>query len=92
MKTGIHPEFTKKTFACACGNSFEVGSTSKTDIRVEICAQCHPLYTGKSNLIDAAGRLDKFKARQDKAAALKDAAKARDEKKPATEEVATESK
>lgn len=58
------------TFSCACGNKFEVGSTSKEAIRVEICAQCHPLYTGKSNLIDTAGRLDKFKARQAKASAM----------------------
>lgn len=70
MQNAIHPEYSATSFSCACGNAFSVGSTSKEDIRVEICAQCHPLYTGKSNLIDTAGRLDKFKARQEKASAL----------------------
>ncbi|MEI6478210.1 MAG: 50S ribosomal protein L31 [bacterium] len=68
MKTGIHPDYNQITVSCACGNSFVTGSTLKEDIRVEICALCHPLYTGKSNLIDAAGRLDKFAARQKMAA------------------------
>lgn len=76
MKTGIHPDYQVITVACACGNSFEVGSTHKTNMRVEICANCHPLYTGNSNLIDTAGRVDKFQARQAAAAKAKeDAAK-----------------
>ena len=69
MKTGIHPTYNQITVTCACGNTFETGSTLKENLRVEICSNCHPLYTGKSNLIDTAGRLDRFKARQ--AAALK---------------------
>ena len=63
MKSGIHPQYNNITITCACGNSFEVGSTSKEDIRVEICAKCHPLYTGKSNLIDTTGRLERFQNR-----------------------------
>jgi large subunit ribosomal protein L31 len=70
MKQGIHPTYKTVQFACACGNSFAAGSTVSDDVRVEICAMCHPLYTGKSNLIDTAGRLDKFAARQKKAAEL----------------------
>ncbi|MCC2632028.1 MAG: ribosomal protein [Patescibacteria group bacterium] len=71
MKTGIHPTYYTISIACACGNTFQAGSTQKEDIRVEICAKCHPLYTGKSNLIDTAGRLDKFQARQARAEELK---------------------
>ena len=71
MKTDIHPQYHQITVSCACGNSFEVGSTRKDSFRVEICAKCHPLYTGKSNLIDTAGRVDKFQARQKAAEALK---------------------
>jgi large subunit ribosomal protein L31 len=74
MKTGIHPDYRVITFACACGNTFQAGSTNAEDIRVEICANCHPLYTGKSNLIDTAGRLDKFQERQKKAVELREAA------------------
>lgn len=63
MKAGIHPNYQKITIACACGNSFEAGSTLTENLRVEICSNCHPLYTGKSKLIDTAGRVDKFRAR-----------------------------
>ena len=77
MKTGIHPEYHQITIACACGNSFEVGSTHNENIRVEVCSHCHPLYTGKTNLIDAAGRLDKFQARQKKAESMQAAASSR---------------
>ncbi len=86
MKTGIHPEYQDITITCACGNSFQAGSTHKEDLRVEICAQCHPLYTGKSNLIDTAGRLDKFTARQQKAEAMKKEASGRGKKNKKNEE------
>jgi len=71
MKTGIHPEYHQIKVSCACGNTFEVGSTMKDDLRVEICANCHPLYTGKSKLIDTTGRVDRFQARVQKAQAFK---------------------
>lgn len=74
MKTGIHPEYHAITVTCACGNTFATGSTVAGDLRVEICSNCHPLYTGKSKLIDTAGRVDKFHARQQQAAAHKEAA------------------
>ncbi len=63
MKTDIHPTyFPKAKVTCACGNSFTVGSTRES-IQVEICSNCHPFFTGKENLIDTAGRVDKFKKR-----------------------------
>lgn len=71
MKTGLHPAYQTITFTCACGNSFVAGSTLSQDLRVEICSNCHPLYTGKSKLIDTAGRVDKFQARQQQAEAAR---------------------
>jgi large subunit ribosomal protein L31 len=77
MKTGIHPTYHTITVTCACGNTFQTGSTLAGDMRVEICSNCHPLYTGKSKLIDTAGRVDKFNARQKQAAQHKATASAR---------------
>lgn len=63
----IHPEYYNKAkIKCACGNTFTVGST-KEEIEVEVCSNCHPFYTGKKQLVDTAGRAEKFKARQQKA-------------------------
>ena len=62
MKEGIHPNYRVTTVRCACGNEFQVGST-KENIRVEICNQCHPFYTGKQKLVDTGGRVDRFKKR-----------------------------
>ncbi len=64
MKKGIHPDYHEVTVVCACGATFQTGSTKKGDtIKVEICNQCHPYYTGKQKLVDAGGRVDKFKKR-----------------------------
>jgi len=60
MKKGIHPKYEKTTVTCACGNVFETGSTVK-DIKVEICSNCHPFFTGKQKLVDSAGRVERFK-------------------------------
>lgn len=60
MKSDIHPKAQKTTIKCACGNSFEVTSTKK-DISVEICSQCHPFFTGKQKLVDTAGRIERFR-------------------------------
>lgn len=63
MKKDIHPEYNLKTKAtCACGAVFEVGSTME-DIKVEICSQCHPFYTGNEKIMDTAGRVERFKKR-----------------------------
>ncbi|PIP35792.1 MAG: 50S ribosomal protein L31 [Desulfobacterales bacterium CG07_land_8_20_14_0_80_52_14] len=60
MKEGIHPQYFKTKVTCACGNTFEIGST-KSEIRVEICSKCHPFFTGKQKLVDSAGRIERFK-------------------------------
>ncbi|MDB5056092.1 MAG: ribosomal protein [Bacilli bacterium] len=60
MKEAIHPNYVVATVTCACGSTFESGSV-KQNLRVEICSQCHPFYTGKQKFIDAGGRVDKFK-------------------------------
>lgn len=60
MKDGIHPSYTHSaTVTCACGHTWKTGSTVE-DIRVEVCSNCHPFYTGKQNLVDTAGRVDRF--------------------------------
>jgi len=60
MKKGIHPEYHEATVHCACGNTFQTGSTVKS-INVEICSSCHPFFTGKQKLIDSAGRVERFR-------------------------------
>lgn len=60
MKQGIHPEYTTATVQCACGNSWETRST-KSNLHTDICAVCHPYYTGKQKLLDTAGRVERFK-------------------------------
>ncbi len=59
MKDGIHPDYKEVTVVCQCGNQFETRST-KPVIRVEICSNCHPFYTGKQKLVDTEGRVEKF--------------------------------
>ena len=59
MKSDIHPPYRLASIKCACGNSFET-RTVMGDLKVEICSQCHPFYTGKQKLVDTAGRVDKF--------------------------------
>ena len=60
MKDKIHPEYKEINVRCACGNTFKTRSTTG-DIQVDICSACHPFYTGKQKLVDAAGRVEKFK-------------------------------
>jgi|SRR3989344_1874258 len=63
MKEGIHPEyFPQAVVVCACGNRFNVGST-KNEIRVEICSNCHPFFTGSEKFIDTEGRVERFQRR-----------------------------
>ena len=79
MKKDTHPTYySDAKVVCACGNSFSVGSTQK-EIRTEICSNCHPFYTGKQNLIDTAGRVERFQAMVKKTEGLK----TRGRKKPA---------
>ena len=66
MKDKIHPNYTETTIACACGAVIHTRST-KQNIRVEICSQCHPFLTGKQKIVDAAGRVEKFRKKYKKA-------------------------
>ncbi len=61
MKAGIHPDYHEVTVTCACGNTFKTRSTIGGEaIRLEICAACHPYFTGKMKLVDTAGRVERF--------------------------------
>jgi large subunit ribosomal protein L31 len=66
MKKDIHPKYEEATVHCSCGNTFTTRST-KSDLHVELCSQCHPFYTGKQKLVDSGGRVDRFKRRLQKA-------------------------
>jgi len=71
MKADIHPAYHKAAKAtCACGAVFAIGST-KEKIEMEICSQCHPLFTGNEKIVDTAGRVEKFKAKRALAAERK---------------------
>ncbi len=71
MKKDIHPEYNIKTRAtCACGAVFEVGSTIP-EIKIEICSQCHPFYTGNEKIVDSAGRVERFNKRKAATAKIK---------------------
>ena len=61
MKPEIHPEYTKITATCSCGNTFQTGSTAGRDLKLDVCSACHPFYTGKQKMLDTAGRVDKFR-------------------------------
>lgn len=85
MKKDIHPKyFPNAKVRCACGNEFTVGST-REELVVDICAKCHPYYTGKQQLVDTAGRVERFRSRTTKA---KETAKK--EKKPRAKKVKKE--
>ena len=59
MKQGIHPEYVETHVTCSCGNTFTTRST-KAELHVELCNQCHPFYTGKQKLVDTGGRVERF--------------------------------
>lgn len=62
MKENLHPEYEETTITCACGNVVNTRSTKK-DVKVEICAKCHPFFTGKQKLVDTGGRVERFNKR-----------------------------
>lgn len=75
MKSEIHPEYVLATVHCSCGNQFTTRAT-QDEIRVELCNECHPFYTGKQKLVDTGGRVERYKQRYAKTEAKKaDAAK-----------------
>ena len=64
MKAELHPNYKIVTVQCACGETFQTGTTKNVDIiKVDICSKCHPFFTGKQKLVDTGGRVDKFKKR-----------------------------
>jgi len=64
MKKDIHPNYNQVDVVCACGASFKTGTTKKGDtLKVDICNQCHPFYTGKQKIVDTGGRVDRFNKR-----------------------------
>jgi large subunit ribosomal protein L31 len=72
MKEKVHPQYSFAKVRCACGNTFETGS-SLTHIEVEICGHCHPFYTGKQKFVDTAGRVERFQKKYAKFASAKTA-------------------
>ncbi len=63
MKPGIHPEyFPEAQVICSCGRTFTTGAT-KPELRVELCNQCHPFYTGEQRIVDTEGRVDRMRRR-----------------------------
>jgi large subunit ribosomal protein L31 len=62
MKADIHPAYNDVAVVCSCGNKFTTRSTiGKPDLHVEVCAECHPFYTGTQKIVDTAGRVEKFR-------------------------------
>jgi large subunit ribosomal protein L31 len=62
MKPGIHPEYVEATVHCSCGNTFQTRSTSPV-LRVDVCSNCHPFYTGTQRIVDSAGQVERFRKR-----------------------------
>ena len=63
MKSEIHPKYEEVTVTCGCGNVIRTRSTLAEDIRIDVCSECHPFYTGKQKILDTGGRVDRFKRR-----------------------------
>lgn len=61
MKADIHPQYAEINVNCNCGATFKTRSTVGQDLNLDVCAACHPFYTGKQKLVDTAGRVDKFR-------------------------------
>lgn len=74
MKKDIHPKYYLAKVVCACGNAFTIGSTHD-QIRVEICANCHPFFTGEAKFVDTLGKVERFQKRQAQASSKQQARK-----------------
>ena len=66
MKNNTHPEYNNVKVSCSCGHHFETRSTGKNEIKLEVCSECHPFYTGKQKVAAVDGRIDKFNKRYGK--------------------------
>lgn len=90
MKKDIHPKYYPEAkIICACGNIITTGST-KSEMKVEVCSACHPFYTGKKRLVDATGRLDRFKKRFEKTEKMKAEKAKKAKKKPRVPKIPAE--
>ena len=69
MKANTHPDYAEITVTCNCGSVFKTRSTVGQDLNLDVCAACHPFYTGKQKMVDTAGRVDKFRKKYAAAAA-----------------------
>ena len=92
MKTDIHPNYQEITTTCSCGNVLPVMSTLKDNLSLDVCAKCHPFYTGKQKILDSGGRVKKFQDRFGASGASKAKAKKAETKveETAAEQVAEE--
>ncbi len=63
MRADIHPKYSEVNVTCSCGNTFKTRSTLSDDMRLDVCSNCHPFYTGKHKILDTGGRVDKFNKR-----------------------------
>ena len=92
MKTDIHPNYQEITTTCSCGNVLPVMSTLKDNLTLDVCAKCHPFYTGKQKILDSGGRVKKFQDRFGASGASKSKAKKAEAKaeETAVEEIAEE--
>ena len=63
MKADIHPKYGVVTATCSCGNTIQTRSTLCEDFHIDVCANCHPFYTGKQKIVDSGGRVDRFNKR-----------------------------
>ena len=89
MKKDIHPEYGAATVHCGCGNTWETRAT-KSDLRIEVCSQCHPFFTGEQRIVDTAGRVERYRRRFGLTDAIPEPAVLVDEAEPASEEAAAE--
>ena len=89
MRQGIHPDYDVVVVSCGCGNTFSSRSTAQK-VSVEVCSVCHPFYTGKQKLLDAAGMIEKFQKKWDSDAAKRKAADHTDKKKASPQDRAVE--
>jgi large subunit ribosomal protein L31 len=71
MKSTGHPEYKEIQVTCSCGNTFTTASTSIKPLHIEVCAECHPFYTGKQKILDTAGRVEKFRQKYARSGAKK---------------------
>ena len=75
MRDGIHPKYSVTTITCGCGRSFQTRSTGQ-NLRIDVCSQCHPFFTGEQRLMDTGGQVERFRRRAQRAAGAAAAAPA----------------